>query len=237
MTTDAVTQKENGEVPIVPYVAPFAAFLLLTQLETLAALQPHYPLVYAVKIGVVAGICAYYFRYWPIFWTRGFGLGILFGIVGVVAWVLLANAGIEAFLAQRIPGLGSLVGERVGYNPWEKIATTEGALAFIAVRLFGLAVIVPIVEEVFWRGFLLRYLIDEKFQAVPIGTFTTFSFLIVTALFALVHPEIVAAIVWGAGINLLCYRTKNLWACVVGHGVTNLLLGVYVLLAGKWFLW
>jgi CAAX prenyl protease-like protein len=80
-------------------------------------------------------------------------------------------------------------------------------------------------------------LIDERFSRVPMGTFTFFSFAVVTLLFAVVHPEILAAIVWGAGINGLLYQTRNLWACVVGHGVTNFLLGVYVLQSGHWELW
>jgi membrane protease YdiL (CAAX protease family) len=31
-------------------------------------------------------------------------------------------------------------------------------------------------------------------------------------------------------------RTRSLWACVVAHGVTNLLLGLYVVYSGDWFL-
>lgn len=229
--------EENGGAMVTPYVAPFIAFLVLTQLESFESTKPYYPWLYAAKIGVVTAICIFLCRSWPAFSTRGFGLGVGFGIFGVVAWVLIANLRIESWLAENIPLVASMVGARVGYNPWESIPSSSGAIAFIAVRLFGLAVIVPIIEEVFWRGFLLRYLIDEKFTSVAIGTYTTFSFLVVTALFALVHPEILAAIVWGAGINLLCYQTKNLWACVVGHGVTNLLLGLYVLQSGHWSLW
>ena len=58
-----------------------------------------------------------------------------------------------------------------------------------------------------------------------------------TALFTLVHPELLAALVWGAAINLLLYRTRNLWACVAMHATTNALLGVYILATNSWELW
>lgn len=105
------------------------------------------------------------------------------------------------------------------------------------MRFFGLALVVPLIEEVFWRGFLLRWLIDEDFEQVPIGAYTFGSFAAVTLLFALVHPEILAAIAWGALANGVLYLTKNLWATIAMHMTTNLLLGLYVLQTREWFLW
>ena len=103
--------------------------------------------------------------------------------------------------------------------------------------MLGLAVVVPLMEEVFWRGFLIRYLVNDDFESVPQGTYTPLSFWVVVLLFTLAHPELLAAAIWCAGINLVLYRTKNLWACIVAHAVTNLLLGVYILASGAWVLW
>jgi len=100
-----------------------------------------------------------------------------------------------------------------------------------------MAAIVPVMEEVFWRGFLARYLLADDFRNAPQGVFTPLSFLMVTLAFASVHPEILAAIAWGTMINLLYRRTANLWACVVMHAVTNGLLGGYILATGNWHLW
>jgi CAAX prenyl protease-like protein len=237
--SEAQPQNESGtSSPFAAYIAPFASFLLLTQLESLEALKPYYPWVYFAKIAMVTAVCVVFRKAWPTFSTKGFGLAILFGIIGVVAWVAIAQLGLEKKLVQIIPPLATLFPDRIGFNPFQEIADPIARSAFLAARFFGLALIVPIIEEVFWRGFLMRYLIDDrKWEAVPIGAFSSLSFLIVTILFALVHPEFLAAIVWGAGINLLLVQTRNLWATIVAHGVTNLLLGVYILQSGAWKLW
>jgi CAAX prenyl protease-like protein len=237
--SDAQPQNESGtSSPFAAYIAPFAAFLVVTQLESLEAMKPYYPWVYFAKIAIVTTLCIAFRKDWPKLQTKGFGLAILVGIVGVVAWVAIAQVGLEKKLVQIVPALESLFPDRVGFNPFQEIADPIARYVFLAARFFGLALIVPIIEEVFWRGFLMRYLIDDrKWENVPMGTFSSLSFLVVTILFALVHPEFLAAIVWGAGINLLLVQTRNLWATIVAHGVTNLLLGLYILQSGAWKLW
>jgi hypothetical protein len=108
-----------------------------------------------------------------------------------------------------------------------------------ALRFVRLVIIVPLVEEIFWRGFLLRYVIRPDFQQVPFGTFTWPSFWIVTAGFCLEHQtaDWPAAIAAGALYNLVAYRTRSLSACVLAHAITNALLGWYVLRTGQWGFW
>jgi hypothetical protein len=100
-------------------------------------------------------------------------------------------------------------------------------------------VVAPLVEEIFWRGFLLRYLISEKFVTIKIGTFSWLSFLVVTLLFAISHSRAdwFAALVCGALYNLVAYRTRSLASCVVAHAVTNLLLGLWIMQARQWGFW
>jgi membrane protease YdiL (CAAX protease family) len=59
----------------------------------------------------------------------------------------------------------------------------------------------------------------------------------VTILFALAHPEWVAALAYCALLNGLLYWRRNLWDCIVAHAVSNLVLGIYVLATGNWMLW
>jgi CAAX prenyl protease-like protein len=108
---------------------------------------------------------------------------------------------------------------------------------FVAVRLVGLALVVPVAEELFWRGFLARWLLGPDWQTRPVGQFTPVSFAIVTLLFTLAHPEWVAAAVYCALLNGLAYWTRDLWNCVVAHAVSNLVLGGYILTTGDWKLW
>jgi CAAX prenyl protease-like protein len=109
----------------------------------------------------------------------------------------------------------------------------------VALRFVRLVIIVPLLEEIFWRGFLLRYLISQDFTRVPFGAFSWKSFAIVTVGFCLEHSyeDYPGAIVAGALYNLVAYQTRSLSSCVVAHAVTNLLLGIYIMRTGQWGFW
>ncbi len=109
----------------------------------------------------------------------------------------------------------------------------------VVLRFVRLVIVVPLVEEIFWRGYLLRTLIAEPFTRVPFGTFSWLSFGVVTAGFCLEHQpaDYPAALVTGVLYNLVAYRTRSLSACVLAHAVTNLLLGIFVMRTGQWGFW
>lgn len=104
-----------------------------------------------------------------------------------------------------------------GFNPdtWARDPPLYWAL--LALRFIRLVVVVPLVEEIFWRSLLLRYLISEKFETVPFGTFSWMSFTVVAVAFALSHAmaDWPAALVTGALYNFVACRTKSLTSCVV----------------------
>lgn len=122
------------------------------------------------------------------------------------------------------------------YNPTE-LSGKLTVYFLIAFRLAGAAIVVPIMEELFWRSFILRYIINPDFELVAIGTLTWSSFLISSTLFGLEHNLWLAGIMAGSAYTLLVYRTKSISACVIAHGITNFLLGIYVLLYGRWEFW
>ncbi len=109
----------------------------------------------------------------------------------------------------------------------------------VIVRFVRLTIIVPLVEEIFWRGFLLRSLVNEEFTKVPFGKFTWLSFGVVTLGFTFVHSQAdwPAAALEGELYNVVAYRTKSLASCVVAHAVTNFVLGLYVLRTRQWGFW
>ena len=126
-----------------------------------------------------------------------------------------------------------------GFNP-DVLANQPAAYYLTLVfRFLRLVVVVPLVEEIFWRGFLLRYLIDEKFDRVPFGTFSWFSFGAVTLGFTLVHSpaDWAAAAITGVLYNAVAIRTKSLASCVLAHAVTNLLLGLWIVQTKQWGFW
>jgi CAAX prenyl protease-like protein len=127
----------------------------------------------------------------------------------------------------------------VGFDP--EVFTGQPAMYWTTVimRFVRLVVVVPLVEEIFWRGFLLRYLINERFTAVPVGAFSWISFAVVTLAFGFGHarPDWIAALMTGALYNLVAYRTRSLASCVVAHAVTNCLLGVWIMSSRQWGFW
>ena len=149
--------------------------------------------------------------------------------VGVIIFVLWISP--QAFFGQPA--------RLIGFDP--ETFSQQPLLYWLTVilRFARLVVVVPLVEEIFWRGFLLRYLIDEKFADVPFGKFTPFSFWAVSIAFALGHsmPDWIAAFVTGMAYNAVAYRTKSLTSCVFVHAITNLLLGLWIMRTRQWGFW
>ena len=110
-------------------------------------------------------------------------------------------------------------------------------LAMTLVRIAGAVLVVPLMEELFWRSFLIRYLVDNNFAKVPVGTFSWGSFLMTVVLFGTEHNYIYAGMMAGAAYNLILYRTRSLSQCVLAHAVTNLALALYVISTGNWQFW
>ena len=125
-----------------------------------------------------------------------------------------------------------------------RILAMTSALGFqatIGLRFARMVLVVPFVEELFWRGFLMRFLVDQDrpFQRIAFGTHRWRVFWIVTVAVMLIHntSDWPAAFVWGALMYFVAVRTKSLGACIVMHAVGNLLLGLYVMKTGLWGFW
>lgn len=185
------------------------------------------PLFYTLKISVVIIALAFFRKSYDELSRFKVNLNYLITtlILGVVVFVLWVN----------MDWPFATMGEVQPYDP--HILPPEWFLPFIIIRLFGTSVIVPIFEELFWRSFILRYIINSDFRSVKLGSFSWPSFVISSILFGLEHNLWLAGIVAGIFYNLLLYRTKNLWYCILAHGITNLLLAIYVIKTGSWQFW
>lgn len=108
----------------------------------------------------------------------------------------------------------------------------------ILLRVLRAAVLVPIVEELFWRGWLMRWIIRHKFEEVPLGTYAPAAFWITAGLFALEHgPYWEVGFLSGAVYNWWMVRVKRVSDLVLAHSVTNACLAAYVLATGRWEYW
>jgi CAAX prenyl protease-like protein len=108
---------------------------------------------------------------------------------------------------------------------------------FLAFRVVGAVIVVPLMEELFWRAFLIRWLINENFKSVPVGAFTWLSFAVTAGLFGAEHSEWLAGLICGVLYNGLYYKRKDVFSCVVAHAVSNAALAVWVLSRGDWKFW
>jgi CAAX prenyl protease-like protein len=109
---------------------------------------------------------------------------------------------------------------------------------FIMVRLMESAILVPILEELFWRGWLMRWMIRANFESVPVGRYTALSFWTVAFLFGGEHgPYWDVGLMAGVTYNWWAVRTRSLADCMLAHAVTNALLAGYVLVFNQWRYW
>lgn len=212
--------------PWAPYVIPMVAFAGLSALE--AANWIAYPVAYTLKAAGVAVALVACRSAWPDIRpdARVVLPAVLVGLAVLAEWVL-----VDRYLP------GCRLGSRIGFNPYRGIPDPAWRAAFVAVRLTGLAVLVPLMEELFWRSFLIRVLSRPDWQSMDPGSFTAAGFSAVVAAFALAHPEWLAAGICAVAYGMLLGRTRSVFACVVAHAVTNFGLGIYVLATGTWLFW
>lgn len=108
----------------------------------------------------------------------------------------------------------------------------------LALRAGTSVLLVPILEELFWRGWLMRWLVRPRFHTVPLGTYTATSFWTVALLFASEHgPYWEVGLAAGIAFNWWLVRTRNLADCILAHASANACLAAWVLLGGHWQFW
>lgn len=147
-------------------------------------------------------------------------------ITGAVVFVLWINLDV---------GWGMLTGNSAGFNP----SMADGGIdwRFAIPRLLGAVLVVPLMEELFWRSFVMRWLDYQDFMAKKPAQVSLRALLVASLLFGFEHQMWFAGIIAGLAYGWLYMRTAKLWAPVVAHGITNGLLGVWVLHTGNWQFW
>jgi CAAX prenyl protease-like protein len=217
------------------YLAPMFAFLGFTWLGTNATVKqyvPHaYVVSYAAKTLVVAMLLAVLWRHYTRIRWNHWWLGVIVGVVGIFQWI-----GMQIWLQRRFDFFDPS-GEP--FDPTKAFASPAALYAFYAIRLAGAVLVVPVMEELFWRDFLWRQILaPNDFKLAAVGEWSWAPFLGVSVAFAIVHGNWwLTSIVWALMIAGLLVYTKSLGACIIAHATTNLLLGVYVLKTHDWAFW
>jgi len=208
------------------YAAPMIIFGLFTAVEGYLP-AGSYPFAYVAKMASVTGGFLVWRRplrdiqpSWSVV-----APSVLVGLAICASWLL-----IDKLIAY--PHLG----DRVGFDPFT-ISSGAGRMAFLAVRLFGLIVLVPVMEELFWRSFLLRYVTNPNFLSLAMGTFSSMALLATVGLSAIAHTEWLVAAVANGIFCMWLRRTRSLFATIVAHAAANAALGAYILVTNDWKYW
>ncbi len=261
-------QSITSEKSPIPFIAPFVVYMICTSFEPEPS-TGQYPLFYCVKLLLTAIAIAVCFPAWKQFVKFPSFYGVLAGVLGAAVWIglcqmekrsvsdFLPGMGLEKVFPTTRPGYdwGIETGENAGENASDSSASVSDFSSRIQkisplfyLRLLGLAVIVPFIEEFFLRGFVLRYFWSEPkkeestssepipWYDVPIGALCPMVWAITILYPLLTHPEALAGVVWFSGITLLAWKTRSLSDCVCAHAITNLALGIWVLYSGQWYL-
>ncbi|HET9513719.1 MAG TPA: CAAX prenyl protease-related protein [Gemmatimonadales bacterium] len=214
----------------VPWVLPFAVFMVLLAVMPKLGLAP--AVDQAVRLVLVGGVVLAVSRPVLDLRVRSGIASVGIGVAVFLIWIgpdLLIPGWRESVLFSN-----DIVGRPESGFPE---AGRTDPLA-IVLRFIRAAVLVPVIEELFWRGWLPRVAIDPAFERIPLGTYTPFVFWITALLFASEHGSwwevgLVAGVIY----NWWMMRTRSLGDCILAHAVTNAGLSTYVLLSGKWQYW
>lgn len=209
-------------LPSVPAcVVPFLALMAVTML--LRAFSSGFDLLYPLRVIAMAGVLWALRDSYPLRGWRFSFVPVAIGAVAFAAWMLLA------------PGPGSAE-EEAALDPLQ--LGEPWTMLWLLFRIVGSVVTVPIAEELFFRGFVVRRCIDADADAVPVGRLTWLALIVSSAAFGALHGQAwlagtVAGMLFAAA---LAWR-RSLADAVVAHGTTNLLLSLYVIGTGSWTEW
>ncbi len=214
----------------VAWTAPFIVFMGVLALAPSLGLPPRIDL--ALRLGLPAAALLAVSRPVISFCPRRPSASVLAGAAVFVLWVapdVLLPGYRQHWLFQNA-FTGSLASSMAPESLTDPAA--------IALRILRAVIVVPLVEELFWRGWLMRWLIRHDFQSVPMGSYDRQSFWLTAILFATVHgPYWDVGLVAGAVYNGWLVRTKSLADLVLAHAVTNACLAAFVLWTNRWEYW
>jgi hypothetical protein len=216
--------------PAMPYILPFAVFIAFLGIRGFLPFGPQweYPVRVITVTAVLFAVSRPVIRLKPNRAIKSIGMGVAVFVIWVAPDLLW-------------PGYR---GHWLLQNPLTGTArsslpdTILSDFLFLSLRIAGTAVLVPVIEELFWRAWLMRYLVSADFQNVRLGTYTAMSFWVTALLFASEHgPYWDVGLLAGVAYGWWMVRTRSLADCILAHAVTNLSLAIYVVALSRWEYW
>ncbi len=214
-------------------VVPFAAFMVLLAVRGAVpedgswGIDPRW--LYGVTVLVVGGLLAWFWREYGELVSQSLPTlaeAALAGAVGLVVFGLWINLD-APWMRLGEPSAGFVPKDASGQLLWP----------LIAVRWVGASLLVPVMEELFWRSFLMRWVQSPQFESVVPQQVGLKAVVLSTFVFMLAHTLWLAAIVAGLAYAWLYVRTGKLWVPIIAPAVSNGVLGVWVVQTQRWAFW
>lgn len=220
--------------PLIARVVPFVLFVVLTFCQDLFGPAGRYWLYFAKTLLAVAMLVAVWPAVQEMRWKFSWE-AVVVGVAMFALWAGLDDLLVLLGFKNSYPKLNFGGGP---WNPNAQFGEWSGlAWFFIVVRIAGSSVVVPMLEEVFFRSFVYRYIAKVDFLSVPLDAFARRPFLLTAILFAAEHREWLAGLLCGfAYQGLVCWKNR-LGDAITAHAITNFLLGVWVVWQGNWRFW
>jgi CAAX prenyl protease-like protein len=220
--------------PAAARIIPFAAFILFIVLESMAGEWLRSQGVdtrwlYGARAITVGCLLLIFWRYYTELHhctgitVRQVGIAVTTGMLVFALWINLDQP-------------WATLGKPSSFDPTSTQGSGyDGILIFF--RLLGLAIVVPVMEELFWRSYLLRRVDAHDFLACDPAKVSLYAIVITAVLFASEHHQWLAGLIAGLAYTLVYRHGRNLWLPIVGHAVTNAALGWWILVTGQWQFW
>ncbi|WP_374337609.1 CAAX prenyl protease-related protein [Methyloversatilis sp.] len=219
---------------VIARALPFALYILfLVVAEPLAGLLgADLRWMYVLQIGCVMFALAFFWRDYgelrepapagPLASGAGWAVALVLGVAVWVLWIWLDFSPFAFAPAE-------------GYRPLDEAG--DLIVPMVVVRIFGAAAVVPVMEELFWRSFVMRWIDNPNFLTVAARAVTLRALLFSSIAFGFEHGQWAAGIVAGLVYGWLYRASGRLWLPTLSHAVTNLLLGLWVVLTAQWQFW
>ena len=224
--------------PAIARVAPFVVFVVLTSCQSWFGEEGSFwlylakTLVGAWMLWMVRSVVQE--MRWKVSWEA-----VVAGVAVFFVWVALDRiVPTEQELWVKLGLSKAATPPTPAWNPFVQFGNgTALCWFFVAVRVLGSSLVVPPLEEVFYRSFLYRWIARPDFASVPLGQFAWKPFLLTALIFGFAHNEWLAGILCAAAYQGLVCRKKRLGDAMTAHAITNFLLGAWIVWRGAWHFW
>lgn len=226
----------------ISHIVPFVVWMLIMIFLDVPQITPAWRYALQTIICSVLLLALWPWRWYARPRLRHLPLAFFVGVVVIAIWIVPELPWTQA----HFPAFHKFYMRFLAVQPWAAApavpklwpyAPENCGWGLTLAKMFGTTVTIAACEELFWRSFVYRWMIGDKFWQVDLGTFQPFIFLTVALIFGVEHSQWFAGIIAGLAFGWVLLRTRDLGAAIFSHATANFILGLYVLMTGDYHFW